>query len=231
MPWYDGGMHVLLSGIVGSTAYGLNTPESDVDLLGIFAAPTTEFHGLTQPAESHVTTHPDSTYHEARKAMRLMLSCNPTVTEILWLPNDLYETRTYFGDELVRFRIELLAYHRVRNAYLGYATQQFKKLEARGDGSFSADTRKRIAKHARHLYRLCHQGYTLHATGTLSVRLDDPQKFLDFGEHVADGNIEAARDMLAHYEGLFNWTPTVLPDEPNTAAAESWLQRVRKEYL
>jgi hypothetical protein len=31
---------VLLSGIVGSQAYGLATPDSDVDRLGMFAFPT-----------------------------------------------------------------------------------------------------------------------------------------------------------------------------------------------
>ena len=36
--------------------------------------------------------------------------------------------------------------------------QQFRKLVSRGDGSFSADTRKRTAKHARHLARLCTRG-------------------------------------------------------------------------
>ena len=56
------------------------------------------------------------------------------------------------------------------NAYLGYAQQQFQRLDRRGDGSFSSDTRKRTAKHARHLMRLCRQGYELYTTGRLDVR-------------------------------------------------------------
>ena len=76
---------VLLSGVVGSTAYGLDTPDSDTDRLGIFAAPTVAFHGLHKPQESHVTTSPDATFHEAAKWVRLALGGNPTVTELVWL--------------------------------------------------------------------------------------------------------------------------------------------------
>lgn len=143
---------ILLSGVVGSTAYGLATEDSDTDRLGIFAAPTVAFHGLHKPQESHVTTHPDATYHEAAKWVRLALGGNPTVTELAWLER--YEIRTPLGEELVSIRSALLSAKRIRDAYLGYATQQFRKLENRGDGSFSADTRKRTSKHARHLWRL-----------------------------------------------------------------------------
>jgi predicted nucleotidyltransferase len=55
------GMHLLLSGIVGSVAYGLAGPGSDVDRLGVYAAPTVAFHGLRPPRESVVTTEPDVT--------------------------------------------------------------------------------------------------------------------------------------------------------------------------
>jgi predicted nucleotidyltransferase len=39
-------VNIILSGIVGSTAYGLDTPESDVDRAGIFAVDTEELFGL-----------------------------------------------------------------------------------------------------------------------------------------------------------------------------------------
>lgn len=223
-------MHVLLSGIVGSTAYGLAGPGSDIDRLGVFAAPTVRFHGLTFPQESVVSTKPDTTFHEARKYASLALRGNPTVSELMWLPGDLYETRHPLGDELIGIRQSLLSARPVKDAYLGYATQQFKRLEARGDGSFSADTRKRTAKHARHLFRLCAQGFEVYSTGRLRIRLEDPQRFLDFGERVASGDIEVARRMIADYEERFRSTPTVLPDEPDRAAVESWLRSVRAAF-
>ncbi|MEU4556525.1 DNA polymerase beta superfamily protein [Micromonospora violae] len=92
--------------------------------------------------------------HEARKFTVLCIGGNPTAFELLWLPDDLYEVRTELGQELVDLRSAILSAPRVRDAYLGYACQQFHRLKERGDGSFSADLRKRTAKHARHLARL-----------------------------------------------------------------------------
>lgn len=166
---------LLLSGIVGSQAYGLATPESDVDRLGVYAAPTRDFHGLTTPLESVVfkAPEPDATYHEAAKMCRLMMNSNPSVMELLWLPTDLYETKTDLGLALIDIRQSFPSKDRVRRAYLGYATTQFDKLLRRGDGSFSADLRKRTAKHATHLLRLLHQGFGLYSTGRLQVKVDD----------------------------------------------------------
>src|SRR5438034_3805337 len=191
-------MNILLSGIIGSTAYGLAGPESDIDRLGIFAHSTEKFHGLHLPTETYVTNNPDKTMHEVGKYCRLALSCNPTVSELMWLPEELYEELTELGQELISIRRSFLSKNRTRDAYLGYATSQFKRLESRGDGSFSADTRKRTAKHARHLMRLCHQGYQLYVTGELEIRLNEPQKFISFGKSVAEGDIKLAQEMLEY---------------------------------
>lgn len=220
---------ILLSGTVGSTAYGLAGPGSDVDRLGMFAAPTLSLLGLTTPAESHVTTSPDSTLHEAGKAARLMLGGNPTVTELLWLPDDLYEVRTALGDEAIGLRTAFLSAKRVKSAYLGYADKQFRKLLSRGDRSFSADTRKRAAKHARHLMRLVDQGFVLYTAGDLVIRLADPERYRAFGEQVA-ADPESVRPFMAAAEERFAGARSVLPDEPDTAAVEAWLLRVRRAH-
>ncbi|RKR88805.1 hypothetical protein BDK92_3136 [Micromonospora pisi] len=224
-------MRLLLAGIVGSTAYGLARPGSDVDRLGLFAAPTVAFHGLHPPQASIVTTSPDRTLHEAGKWCRLALSGNPTATELVWLPDELYETRTDLGDRLVGLRTAFLAAPRVRAAYLGYAGQQFRKLESRGDGTFSADTRRRTAKHARHLARLVHQGRVLYATGRLPIRLDDPRSFVDFGDRVAAGEVDEARALLAEAERDFDTIRSPLPEQPDEPAVESWLLDVRAANL
>ncbi|MDO3703886.1 nucleotidyltransferase domain-containing protein [Micromonospora sp. C28SCA-DRY-2] len=224
-------MHLLLSGIVGSVAYGLARPGSDVDRIGVFAAPTVAFHGLHPPRESVVTTDPDVTLHEAAKYARLALGGNPTATELMWLPDDCYETRTEHGERLIGIRSAFLSAPRVRDAYLGYAGRQFRKLESRGDGSFSSDTRRRTAKHARHLARLVHQGRLLYATGVLEIRLTDPEWFRAFGERVAGGELDEARTLLAEAERDFARIRTPLPERPDEAAVERWLLDVRAAHL
>lgn len=226
---------VLLQGIAGSTAYGLAGPHSDFDHLGIFAMPTVALFGIDlgifTEGKAVRRTDPDYTFHEVGKAVRILLGVNPTLTELLWLPDELYEVRTPLGDELIGLRESLLSAQQVRGSYLDYAVSQFRKLERRGDGSFSADTRKRTAKHARHLARLIDQGVLLHGTGELMVTLNDPQWYLDFGERVADGDVDEARKKLAFAAEVFNDVPSALPEHPDAAAAEAWLRRVRLAYL
>lgn len=211
---------VLLAGIVGSTAYGLAGPESDVDRLGVFAVPTLSLLGLDSPTLSRVSTTPDVTMHEAGKAARLLLSANPTVTELLWLPPDLYEQRTDLGAELVEIRSAFLSAGRVRDAYLGYASQQFRRLPGRAD---------RAAKHARHLKRLLDQGFGLYASGSLTVTLDDPASYREFGERTA-ADPESARPVLADAQDRFDRTRSALPAEPDRDRVQDWLVRVRNAF-
>jgi uncharacterized protein len=215
-------VNILLCGVVGSTAYGLAHEGSDVDRLGMFAAPTVELHGLRRPKESHVSTDPDVTLHEAAKAVRLILSCNPTASELLWLAR--YETRTPLGDELIGIRERLLSEKAVRAAYLGYATQQFKKLLTRDPATAAA----RAAKHARHLVRLVEQAEELHRTGGMTVRLADPERVRELGEEFA-ARPERAEAFLARARDRLD-RPGVLPAAPDESAANAWLLKVRAAF-
>lgn len=224
--------NVLLSGVNGSMAYGLATEDSDVDRIGCYAAPTAAFHGLHLPvgkAATWVSAKPDATFHEAGKLAALLLKGNPTVTEICWLNS--YEVMTPEGAALRAIRTSFLSARAVRDAYLGYATQQMTRIRNRGDGSFSADTRKRTAKHARHLQRLLYQGCELHRTMHLTVLLD-PDRVAAcraFGERVAAGDLSVAEQALADAEEAFD-RPGMLPDRPDEAAVEAWLRSVRRAY-
>jgi hypothetical protein len=219
---------VLLSGVVGSQAYGLATPKSDIDRLGMYALPTVTLHGLKGPDESMVVREPsDYTFHEARKFCSLALGGNPTVMELLWLPE--YEVLHPLGQRLINIRGSFLSAPRVRAAYLGYARQQFDRLVKR-DGNFSSDLKKRTEKHAQHLLRLLHQGFGLYRTGELTIRLQDPDMYREFGEAVAR-DPQHAESELVTYEELFAQTRSVLPERPDTAPVEAWLLRVRRDFF
>ncbi|MFE9426783.1 DNA polymerase beta superfamily protein [Kitasatospora sp. NPDC006697] len=221
-------MNILLSGIVGSTAYGLAHAGSDIDRLGLFAVATADLHGLHRPTESKVTTKPDRTLHEAAKWCRLALSCNPTAMELAWLPAELYEVRTPLGDELIAIRDSFLSANAVRNAYLGYATHQIRKLQSRAQRPLDDEARARSAKHARHVLRLLHQGVGLHRTGELTIRLSDPAALRAEAERiVAEPPLGEAH--LARAEAEFT-TPGVLPAQPDERPAEAWLRKVRAEF-
>lgn len=222
--------HVILKGVVGSTAYGLAHEGSDTDYMGVFVAPTEQLLGLHPGKDSVVTKNPDTTLHEAKKFVTLVLNGNPSVSELLWL--DEYEVRTYLGAHLVDIRKSFLSAPRVRDAYMGYATSQFGRLIARGDGSFSADTRKRTEKHARHLVRLVEQGFHLYHSGELKVNVTgllDPEWVFQMGRAIADDPKKAAEYMVKARQ-KFDSTKSCLPERPDEAPVESWLQAVRKKY-
>ena len=219
-------MHVLLQGVVGSTAYGLATPESDVDRLGIFAWPTRRWFDLGPPKDTVDSHDPDICMHEVAKACRLLLGGNPTVNEVLWLEE--YETCTQLGQELIGIRTAFLSAKRVHDAYLGYATQQFRRLLTRG--KFDSDSpERRVAKHARHLMRLVNQGYDLYTTGSFRVRLENPESYHEFGQRVL-ADPEAAVPFMAEAEERFASAKTVLPDAPDTTVVQAWLYKVRDQF-
>lgn len=226
-----GEMNILLSGIVGSTAYGLAGPDSDVDRLGIFAAPTETLIGLHPPTERQLTivrNEPsDRVFHEVGKACRLMLRSNPSITEILWLPDELYEVRTELGTSLIGIRSAFLCRPRVKSAFLGYAGDQLRRLINRGQ--FQSTYRARVSKHSRHVARLLISGLELYRTGVLTPRLEDPDSVREFGETAAE-DPERVTEMLGAYEAMFAEAKSPLPERPDEAKTERWLHRVRAAY-
>lgn len=228
-------MDILIQGVVGSQAYGLATPESDVDYMGIYMEPSESFWGLRLFQDKDFTVHTtsdesDFTLHEVGKFMRLALKSNPSILELLWLPADCYTHVSTLGEYLIDARHWFASAELVKNAYLGYATQQFKLLERRGD--FGSDMKKRTEKHARHLYRLLIQGYGLYRTGRLDVALNgvEAMDVRAFGYEVGhEGNLDLAKQRLAYYEREFNEKRPHVRYEPNVEAAESLLKQFRRE--
>jgi predicted nucleotidyltransferase len=168
-------MKTILKAIVGSHAYGMSNPNSDIDYAGVFVHPTDTILGLAtyQETISHTSSldkeaSPDTTFHEAEKFLRLCLDGNPTVTELLWL--DGYLESTLEGRLLIDHRKSFLS-QRVRRKYGGYARGQFQRLQNRGD--FSSTLKKRTEKHARHMYRLIFQATEILTTGHLTVKLPE----------------------------------------------------------
>ena len=202
-------MRTILKGIVGSTAYGLNHAGSDKDYLGIFVYPLDTYLGLRIFDESHVTKDPDTTMHDARKYARLALKVNPTVTELMWLDSYVYASRA--GLDLINIRTDFLSEQFVREAYLGYAKSQLVRLQDRDH--------KRATKHAMHMARLVNQGAELYTTGNLTVKVSDPDWYIDFKK----------RDpsyWLKWYESadkIFRESKCVLPKAPRVDRIESWV--------
>lgn len=222
--------NIVLEGVTGSTAYGLATPSSDVDIKGIHLLPLREVLRMGF-SEKHTTVNhvnPDWAYHEVGKFMRLAIAGNPTVTELLYL--DSYTVITPIGQALINSRDKFLSTKAVSNSYRGYARSQADKLNRRiqqGLDGYDSASKNRFAKHTRHLMRLMLQAEQLLTTGTLTVRLNDEQvkKCFAFGELQTDEVIDGFFEMDDRVKALEK--TSVLPNRPDIEALNNLLFDIR----
>lgn len=216
----SGTPNVLLSGVVGSTAFGLARAGSDIDRLGIFIRPTPDFFRIgAKHEDSRVTTKPDVTLHEVGKYVNLALKCNPTIMDLMYLEE--YEQQSWEGEWLVDIREDFLSEPYVRSAYGGYAMGQIKRIkqELANDGR-----QRRVAKHARHCFRLLRQGQQLLDYGTLTVKVPDPEFYFAFDDMTAD---QIEKEFWKAFD-TFNDRIGILPQQPRTDRLQDFINYVRR---
>jgi predicted nucleotidyltransferase len=221
MPQFDS-TSIVLEGITGSTAYGLATPDSDVDKHGVYQAPTREVLGLFPPKETVVTNDPDITYHEVAKFIRLAAKANPTVLEILFLSD--YTIITPVGQMLIDHRSAFLS-KTIYHSYGGYAIAQARRLNYRGD-SFSSETKHRYSKHARHCFRLLQQGRQLLETGTLDVKVKNWDELFAIGELPVSDLVDRFEAEFKEFDKI----QTSLPDGPDYIKLNELLIHIRDRH-
>lgn len=227
-------MKIILEAIVGSHAYGLATPDSDIDKMGIFVEPTEKILSLHKPKDTRVSVDPDITLHEVEKFMKLACKANPTVLELLFL--DEYETLTEEGKLLIDNRNAFLS-KRIKDSYGGYAVSQARKLEKRAftdkeldkplkevTRGFSARTSNRAFKHARHCFRLLEQGTQLLKTGTLDIKVHNKEELMTLG----DMTVNEVVDKFEQEFKKFKKIDTVLTDNANYEFLNKVLLQIRK---
>ena len=221
--------NIILEGVTGSTAYGLATINSDIDIKGIYQLPLREVlsMGFTNEHNTFDHTDPDWCYHELGKFMKLVAGGNPTYSELLWLED--YTVMTPAGHLLITNRQYFLSTNAVRKAYSGYALGQAKKLNNRteqGLEGYASSRKNRYAKHTRHCFRLMIQARQLLETGHLDVRVTKEQRewLFSMGDKGYDEVIETFMQM----DNDLKQIKSVLPDKPDTEKLNDLLFNIRK---
>ena len=136
--------------VTGSNLYGTNTPESDIDICGIFVAPEDYYIGLhcvkeidqsvISKAESGKNDKDavDKKFYELTNFCRLALNCNPNIIETLFVPP---EKILYDSPEFVTLRcnyqnfVSKLCY----KTFMGYAQSQKHKMIIKKDNMILID--------------------------------------------------------------------------------------------
>lgn len=222
--------NIILEGVTGSKAYGLDTENSDTDIKGVYVLPTRTVLSVGFDLQHTTVDHvdPDWVYHEVGKFMKLVIAGNPTVTELLYL--DEYTVYSDVAQKLVANRDAFLSTKAVMNAYRGYAFSQAKKLNNRteqGLDGYDSSLKNRFAKHTRHCFRLLMQARQLLETGILSVRVTPEQREYLFamGEKTADEVV----DEFMKQDSQFEKIKSVLPDEPDYDTLNRLLYEIRMQ--
>lgn len=216
--------NIILEGITGSKAYGLDHEGSDIDIKGIYVVPTEQALSLNWNPDKTTKDHvdPDWVYHEVQKFMQLAVKGNPTILEMLFL--DGYLQLTKAGKMLVDNR-HLFLSNVIYKSYGGYALSQARKLNARG-GTYGSGRSNRYEKHTRHCFRLLYQGKELLETGTLTVRVSPKmrEELFAIGKMSPDQIIDKFEKEFSEFDKI----QSVLPDKPDMVAINKLLLKIRK---
>ncbi|MBT34044.1 MAG: nucleotidyltransferase [Thalassobius sp.] len=148
---------LLFECISGSKAYGLDTPQSDTDIKGVFILPQNHFYGFEQ-AEQVSNASNDIVYYELRKFVDLLAKNNPNLLEMLHTPEDKVLYKHPLFDKL---KPALFLSKMCKDTFAGYAMTQVKK--ARG---LNKKILNPVAKERKSLLHFC---YVLEDNGTIPL--------------------------------------------------------------
>lgn len=119
-------MNLIYKTIVGSQAYGTSTPESDIDYKGIYIQPVDDI--LTFKYNEQIEKGKDECYYEIRRFLQLAQSANPTILEMLFMPDEFIEIDSP-EFQLLRSHKDRFLTKKCAMSFGGYAVAQIQKAK------------------------------------------------------------------------------------------------------
>jgi len=119
---------IIFSAISGSHAYGLNTPDSDIDHRGVFIAPKELYYGLNIPDQVSDEKN-DTIFYELKRFIELIGKQNPNIIEFLGFLDQFIEIKHPLFDKILKYKDKFIT-RKIRDTFGGYAIAQIGK--ARG---------------------------------------------------------------------------------------------------
>lgn len=116
----------LFEGVVGSKAYGTDLPESDRDIKGIYGQSVEDLISFNYKEQIEIGK--DEVHYELRRFLQLLQTANPTMQELLWLPDDciLYTSPAF---ELIKENRKAFLTKKCFFTFGGFAVAQIKKAK------------------------------------------------------------------------------------------------------
>lgn len=183
---------------MGSHAYGVNGPGSDIDIYG-FCVPPIKYllphtighiegfgrqqNSFEQFQVDHIQEDGelyDISIYNITKFLHLCMDNNPNMIDCLFVPDDCVIYKTEIADLILKNR-ELFLHKGCYFRFMGYAEAQWKKIRNKnpvGKRKIIVDTYGFDLKYASHLYRLADECEQILKTGTLDLRQSREQMLL-----------------------------------------------------
>lgn len=118
---------IIFECISGSKAYGTSTPTSDTDIRYVYIMPLDAMLGLEHPVQVSDATN-DCTGYELGRFIELLATANPTVIELLGMPEEVIIHKHRIYDQILACKNFFIT-KQLKNSMGGYAKQQIQKAK------------------------------------------------------------------------------------------------------
>jgi hypothetical protein len=182
---------ILFEAIVGSQAYGTNTPESDIDKKFIYILPKENILGFDYIDQ--IKVNDDHSGWEVKRFLELLERANPTALELLYSPVDCIIHKNPLFDIILKEKEKFITKN-CKNTFGNYAKNQIKK--AKGLNKKQNWEKERVSK--KEILDFC---YVIENEKSIPLKkwlnpIDFPKDVQKFCGVI---NITNARDMYALY--------------------------------
>jgi len=176
-------MKMLVKVYGGSTAYGLNTPESDVDYRGVFVnTDPAKILGLEKHEHMQKQETEDEVYYEVRKFFELLRNGNTGAMEILFTEEMPLQTTNEFETLIRQNAYKFVDTDKMFRCLLGYMQGERRLANGERTGVLGGKRKAQVDKYGFspknfvQLFRLAYCGETLFSLGYFPVNIKEHNK-------------------------------------------------------
>jgi len=116
---------IILEAISGSRGYGLDTPQSDTDIRGVFVLPENQIFGLNYTPQVADKSN-DIIFYELTRFVELLSKNNPNILELIAMPKDCILQKNPLMNQL---KPELFLSKLCRKTFVGYTNSESERVE------------------------------------------------------------------------------------------------------